>query len=215
MRQSGIPGDPVDDRVTRLLSALATEGLLAAGRTVAVAESCTGGGVCEALTALPGSSGYFLGGVVAYGNASKIRDLGVPSDLIDSRGAVSREVAEEMDAGGGRVHRDRVGGGPAFVPPPASGRPRRRPRGDSARGSRQARLLPCEGGGREALRSFIGIGLPRGGCAALAGAISPLGAKGLPVSWIPERNLHLTLKFLGEIPSGRIDEVAGLMAGGG
>jgi 2'-5' RNA ligase len=63
------------------------------------------------------------------------------------------------------------------------------------------------------LRSFIGIGLPRECCRAIAGAISPLGAKGLPVSWIPERNLHLTLKFLGEIPPGRIDEVAGLMAG--
>ena len=63
------------------------------------------------------------------------------------------------------------------------------------------------------MRSFIGIGLPRECCRAIAGAISPLGAKGLPVSWIPERNLHLTLKFLGEIPSGRIDEVAGLMAG--
>jgi 2'-5' RNA ligase len=63
------------------------------------------------------------------------------------------------------------------------------------------------------LRSFIGIGLPRECRRAIAGAISPLGAKGLPVSWIPERNLHLTLKFLGEIPPGRIDEVAGLMAG--
>jgi len=63
------------------------------------------------------------------------------------------------------------------------------------------------------LRSFIGIGLPRECCRAIAGAISPLGAKGGPVSWIPERNLHLTLKFLGEIPSGRTDEVAGLMAG--
>src|SRR3989304_2149345 len=101
MRQSGMPGDPVGDRGARDLAALAPEGLLAAGRTVAVAESCTGGGVCEALTALPGSSGYFLGGVVAYGNASKIRDLGVPSDLIDSRGAVSRGGAEGVAGGGG------------------------------------------------------------------------------------------------------------------
>jgi len=123
MRQSGIPGDPVDDRVTRDLAALATEGLLAAGRTVAVAESCTGGGVCEALTALPGSSGYFLGGVVAYGNASKIRDLGVPSDLIDSRGAVSREVAEEMAAGAMRRFGADIGIGTTGIAGPGGGTP--------------------------------------------------------------------------------------------
>src|SRR3990172_778766 len=123
MRQSGMPGDPVDDRVTRDLAALATEGLLAAGRTVAVAESGAGGGVCEALTALPGSSGYFLGGVVAYGNASKIRDLGVPSDLIDSRGAVSREVAEEMAAGAIRRFGADIGIGTTGIAGPGGGTP--------------------------------------------------------------------------------------------
>lgn len=63
------------------------------------------------------------------------------------------------------------------------------------------------------MRLFIGIGLPAGCRQAIAAAVSPLRAKGLPVSWVPERNLHLTLKFLGEVLPGRADELAGLMAG--
>lgn len=62
------------------------------------------------------------------------------------------------------------------------------------------------------MRSFIGIGLPPGCCTGIAFAVSPLRAKRDPVSWIPERNLHLTLKFLGEIPPARTDELDGLMA---
>jgi recombination protein RecA len=62
------------------------------------------------------------------------------------------------------------------------------------------------------VRTFIGIGLPRESCRAIAGVVSPFRGERLPVSWTPERNLHLTLKFLGEIPSGRVDELAGLMA---
>lgn len=68
-------------------------------RTLAAAESCTGGGFCAAVTDVPGSSAYFLGGVVAYSNASKVRDLGVPRALIDAAGAVSEEVAVAMAEG--------------------------------------------------------------------------------------------------------------------
>lgn len=62
------------------------------------------------------------------------------------------------------------------------------------------------------MRSFIGIGLSPECCMGIACVVSPLRAKRGPVSWVPERNLHLTLKFLGEIPHDRTDELAGLMA---
>jgi nicotinamide-nucleotide amidase len=69
------------------------------GRTIAVGESCTAGLLAARLTERPGSSEYFLGGVVAYSNESKTELLGVPGELIESHGAVSTEVAEAMAAG--------------------------------------------------------------------------------------------------------------------
>lgn len=74
-----------------------------AGRTVATAESCTGGLIAARLTDRPGSSAYFLGGVAAYANEVKTAVLGVPADLIVEHGAVSEEVAEAM-ADGARRH---------------------------------------------------------------------------------------------------------------
>ncbi len=62
--------------------------------TLAVAESCTGGLIAHRLTQVPGSSNYFLNGFVVYGNESKIRLLQVSPDLIETKGAVSRETAE-------------------------------------------------------------------------------------------------------------------------
>ena len=67
--------------------------------TIATAESCTGGLVAAALTDLPGSSEYFLGGVVTYANDAKLAILGVPEDLLKRVGAVSAEVAEQMARG--------------------------------------------------------------------------------------------------------------------
>lgn len=69
------------------------------GQSVAVAESCTGGLVADWLTNVPGSSRYFLGGVVAYSNAVKERVLGVPAALLKEHGAVSNEVAAAMAQG--------------------------------------------------------------------------------------------------------------------
>ncbi len=66
------------------------------GITVAAAESCTGGLISHLITQLPGSSAYFKGSVVSYSNDLKTALLGVPADLIDRHGAVSREVAEAM-----------------------------------------------------------------------------------------------------------------------
>jgi nicotinamide-nucleotide amidase len=73
--------------------------LLGKKQTVSVAESCTGGTVGELLTQTPGSSGYFMGGVIAYDNRVKINLLGVKSADLTSHGAVSEVVAEQMALG--------------------------------------------------------------------------------------------------------------------
>jgi nicotinamide-nucleotide amidase len=68
-------------------------------QTLSVAESCTGGGLGSMITEVSGSSSYFLGGVQSYGNGVKIKVLGVPSELIETKGAVSAEVAKAMAIG--------------------------------------------------------------------------------------------------------------------
>jgi nicotinamide-nucleotide amidase len=68
-------------------------------QTVAVAESCTGGFLGHRITNVPGSSAYFYRGVLAYSNQAKTDMLGVPTDLIDTHGAVSPQVARAMAAG--------------------------------------------------------------------------------------------------------------------
>ncbi len=71
--------------------------------TCATAESCTGGGVGSAITAVPGSSAVFLGGVISYANEVKRDVLGVPQEILDKHGAVSPECAERMAAGAWRL----------------------------------------------------------------------------------------------------------------
>jgi nicotinamide-nucleotide amidase len=73
--------------------------LAAANATLATAESCTGGVVAQMITAIPGVSQSYLGGVVSYANEAKIEFLGVPSALIDNHGAVSPQVAAAMAEG--------------------------------------------------------------------------------------------------------------------
>lgn len=68
-------------------------------KTIAVAESCTGGMIADRITNVPGSSDYFLHGAVTYSNESKTALLGVPADLIARHGAVSGEVARAMAGG--------------------------------------------------------------------------------------------------------------------
>lgn len=73
--------------------------LRAKGQTLALAESCTGGYLSHLITSIPGSSAYFIGGVVSYANAVKMEELGIPSRMLELNGAVSRPVAEQMAMG--------------------------------------------------------------------------------------------------------------------
>ncbi|MEJ2689856.1 MAG: CinA family nicotinamide mononucleotide deamidase-related protein [Deltaproteobacteria bacterium] len=77
--------------------------------TVALAESCTGGLVSHSLTRVPGSSAYFIGGVVAYANAVKEQVLGVAPDILAKFGAVSLETARAMALGIRRLLRSDIG----------------------------------------------------------------------------------------------------------
>lgn len=85
------------------LAARAGERLRARGQTLAVAESCTGGLLGDLLTDTPGSSDYFLGGVLAYSNAVKAALLGVSAETLAQAGAVSPQCAAEMAQGARRL----------------------------------------------------------------------------------------------------------------
>jgi len=69
------------------------------GWTLSIAESCTGGLVCDRITDVPGSSDYFAGGMVNYSNESKAKHFGIPLDYIRKHGAVSPQVAKKMAQG--------------------------------------------------------------------------------------------------------------------
>lgn len=75
------------------------EALLAAGRRVTTAESCTGGWIAKALTDVAGSSSWFGAGLVTYSNEAKRSLLGVRAETLDEYGAVSEETVREMAAG--------------------------------------------------------------------------------------------------------------------
>ena len=81
------------------LEVVAARLLLSRKKTVAVAESCTGGLISHKLTNVPGSSGYYMQGAVTYSNAAKTAVLGVDSRLLEQFGAVSRQVAKAMAEG--------------------------------------------------------------------------------------------------------------------
>lgn len=95
----GALGDVVFSQDGRTLEVVVGEALRASGATIAVAESCTGGMLLGRLTDVPGSSEWVVGGVVAYSNDVKIRDLGVSPALIAADGAVSESVACAMAEG--------------------------------------------------------------------------------------------------------------------
>ncbi|MEO4046102.1 CinA family protein [Pseudomonas sp. CAU 1711] len=86
------------DSITQLAERLGSQ-LKAIDAYVSTAESCTGGGIAEAITRIAGSSSWFEAGYVTYSNAQKTLQLGVPAELFPRVGAVSREVVEAMAAG--------------------------------------------------------------------------------------------------------------------
>lgn len=92
-------GDVVFSEDGRTLEVVVGDALRASGATIAAAESCTGGMFMGRLTDVPGSSAWVIGGVVAYSNDVKIRDLGVSATLIAAEGAVSESVASAMAEG--------------------------------------------------------------------------------------------------------------------
>ncbi len=108
-------GEMIEDIVGRVL--------MENRATIAVAESCTGGLLAERLTNLPGSSAYFLGGIVCYSNDLKTRLLGVPAEMIEAKGAVSSEVALALAAGIRKLTGAALGIGITGVAGPSGGTP--------------------------------------------------------------------------------------------
>jgi len=103
-----------------LAEAVVTE-LERTGRTLAVAESCTGGLIGARVTEIPGSSRVFVGGVIAYANEVKIRDLGVSAQDIERNGAVSSTVARQLATGAAERLGTDVGIGVTGVAGPGGG----------------------------------------------------------------------------------------------
>ena len=99
--------------------------LKAKGLTLATAESCTGGWVAMALTAVSGSSDWFERGYVTYSNAAKTEDLGVSEATLARHGAVSEEAAREMAAGALRRARAGVALAVTGVAGPTGGTPQK------------------------------------------------------------------------------------------
>jgi nicotinamide-nucleotide amidase len=117
-------GSSVDVQVARLLRGEAGdgEGALSAGpRSIATAESCTGGLLAARLTDLAGASDYFRGAIVAYADEVKVTQAGVAPELIEAHGAVSAEVSEALaDGARARLGAD-VGVGVTGIAGPAGG----------------------------------------------------------------------------------------------
>lgn len=99
------------------------EKLGARGWRMATAESCTGGLIGHTLTGLAGSSAWYVGGAVAYANPVKRDLLGVPQDVLDRFGAVSRETVEAMARGAARVFKTQAAVAVSGVAGPTGGTP--------------------------------------------------------------------------------------------
>jgi len=94
-------------------------------KTIAVAESCTGGLIANRITDIPGSSRYFILGIVAYSNQEKIKLLRVPSEILEKYGAVSKEVAEIMAKNIRKIAETDIGIGVTGIAGPKGGSPKK------------------------------------------------------------------------------------------
>ncbi len=132
------------------------EAACARGLTAGTAESCTGGLIAGAVTAVPGSSAFFYGGIVSYDNSVKQNVLGVPAEVLASVGAVSSECAAAMARGARRLLGVDAAVSVTGVAGPDGGSPEK-PVGtvwfglDTAAGTRTERLVFA--GGREQVRA--------------------------------------------------------------
>lgn len=106
-----LDGSTIDEQVADLLG----------GRSIATAESCTGGLLAARLTERAGSSAYFLGGIVAYSNEAKINLAGVATELIERFGAVSTEIAEALALGAAAALHAEIGVGITGIAGPGGG----------------------------------------------------------------------------------------------
>lgn len=97
--------------------------LRARALTLATAESCTGGLIADRITNIPGSSDYFVGGIVAYANTVKIRSLGASGETIERYGAVSRETVLEMAQGARAVLQADIAVSVSGIAGPGGGQP--------------------------------------------------------------------------------------------
>jgi nicotinamide-nucleotide amidase len=114
-------GDYIFSRRDETLEEVVGDLLRARGYTISTAESCTGGLVAGKITEVPGSSDYFLEGVVSYSNESKIRILGVPEAMIIEHGAVSEPVAKAMAEGVRKLANSTYGIGITGIAGPGGG----------------------------------------------------------------------------------------------
>jgi len=110
------------DQLTQLAARLG-EHLQALNAEVCTAESCTGGGIAEAITRVAGSSAWFEAGFVTYSNQQKTRQLAVPAELFSQVGAVSREVVSAMARGAQTVSGARFAVAVSGVAGPEGGTP--------------------------------------------------------------------------------------------
>lgn len=112
------------DDITRLADVLGRH-LESLKAQVSTAESCTGGGIAEAITRIGGSSAWFEAGYVTYSNAQKTRQLDVPQALFESVGAVSEEVVRAMATGAQRHSGARFAVSVSGVAGPSGGSPQK------------------------------------------------------------------------------------------
>ena len=202
------------------LAEVVGRGLVATGRSVAVAESCTGGGLGQALTAVPGSSAWFRGGLVVYADELKVTLAGVEPALLAAHGAVSEATARALargaralpgrhrrrdhrhrgtrrgecgEAGGARAPRARRRHGRGLAAPRAPRRSRPRPR------SRRPRRARSAAASRATMRLFLAVALPQAVRDLLAELHQRLAPDCPGWRFLDAETVHLTLRFLGHV----------------
>ena len=207
--------------------------------TIATAESCTGGLLAERLTRISGSSAYFLGGVVSYSNTLKSAWVDVPAEIIESRGAVSAEVAIALADGIRRRTGATLGVGITGVAGPTGGSPEKpvgtvhvaiadasgsKERGVRYPGERDrirwqasqtaldlvrryflyaAQPKNSAQGLRACVRLFVAMDIPEEVRAAIGALAAKLRIACRNARWVRIEGAHITLKFIGEILSGK------------